>query len=264
MRVMPRDRREAMFGVYAYCRRLDDIADGDGPVDEKLAHLAEWRDALDRLFAGADPGIPEVRALAGPLQRFDLERAPLEAVVAGMEMDVRGEMRAPPMPALLAYCERVAGAVGLLAVRIFGATGEAAPRFALALGDALQLTNILRDIEEDARRDRLYIPREFLARAGIHSDDPRTVLRDTALPHACDLLAEMATERYRRALAALPSDPRPLRPAMIMLSVYARLLHRLRSAGWHPAVPPPRVPAAERLWIALRHLGPPVTWPNSI
>ena len=262
MRIMPRDRRDAMYALYRYCRGLDDIADRPGPADEKLDQLALWREAVGGLFRGEDPEIPEIRTLAGPLHRFGLEQEPLSAVIRGMEMDVRGEMRAPSLEALQDYCYCVAGAVGLSSLQIFGA-GDGSRRFAVALGEALQLTNILRDLDEDAARGRLYLPREFLAQAAVRSGEPGVVLRDPRLGHACDLLAALADQRYRDALAALPPDPRPLRPAMIMLAVYARLLQRLRGRGW-PAADRARVPGAERLWLALRHLGPPSTWPISI
>ena len=263
MRVLPRAKREAMFAVYRFCRAADDIADGDGPAGQKLRRRAEWRADLERLLAGGEPHVPEIAALAPPLHAFGFDGDALRAVISGMEMDVRGEMRAPTIETLELYCSRVAGAVGLLAVRIFGSSGPASLSFALALGDALQMTNILRDLEEDAARGRLYLPKEFLDRAGIRTREPMAILRDPGLPDACELLAGLATERYRQALASLPPDPRPLRPAMIMMAVYARLLRRMRRHGWTPPQPA-RVPGAERLWVALRHLGPPATWPGSI
>ena len=252
-----------MFAVYRFCRAVDDIADGGGPAAQKLRRLSEWRADLERLLAGEGAQLPEIVALEQPLHAFGFDGDMLHAIISGMEMDVRGEMRAPSIEALELYCRRVAGAVGLLAIRIFGSSGPASFSFALALGDALQMTNILRDLEEDAARDRLYLPKEFLDRADIRVREPMAILRDPGLPHACELLAGLATERYRQALTSLPPDPRPLRPAMIMMSVYARLLRRMRRQGWMPPQPV-RVPGAERLWVALRHLGPPATWPGSI
>ena len=264
MRLMRREQREAMFAVYRYCRGLDDIADGPGAAPEKLARLNQWRQAVDRLFRNEDPLIAEVRAIAAPVRSFGLERDALEAVIRGMEMDVQGEMRAPPLDTLQAYSFCVAGAVGLLALRIFGAQGNNSRQFARAVGDALQMTNILRDIEEDAALGRLYLPREFLLQARIAHDDPHLVLQEPGLPRACELLAELAAQRYRDALAALPPDPRPLRPALIMMGVYGRILGRLRRIGWRRCGQVARVPKVERIWIALRYVGPPFTWPSSI
>lgn len=262
MRLMPRERREAMYALYRYCRALDDIADGPGSADDKLARLTDWRRSLDGLFRGDDPGIPEIRGLADALGRYGLEQEPLDAIIRGMEMDVRGEMRAPSLNTLQRYCYCVAGAVGLASLRIFGA-GDQGRTFAIALGEALQLTNILRDLAEDAAQSRLYLPREFLRRANIDTDDPRAALEHPAMNEAFELLGKLAAQRYRDAVAAQPRDIRPLRPAMIMMSVYGALLDRLRRSGW-PAAQAETLPKSVRLWIALRHLGPPSTWPSSI
>lgn len=262
MRLMPAERRQAMFAVYAYCRALDDIADGPAPTAEKLAALAEWRAAVGALEAGEAPPIPEIAALAEPRRRFGLETGPLLALVEGMEMDARGAMVAPSMTELDRYTYCVAGAVGLLAIRIFGEPEARA--FALALGDALQLTNILRDLTEDAARGRLYLPRELLARAGITRTEPAAVIADPRTADACALVAERAKARFRAAADAMPADPAPLRPALVMAAVYRRLLDRLARRGWaqERLAERVRVPEHQRLWIAFRHLGPPATWPT--
>lgn len=262
MRLMPAERRQAMFAVYAYCRALDDIADGPAPTAEKLAALAEWRAAVGALEAGEAPAIPEIAALAEPRRRFGLETGPLLALVEGMEMDARGTMVAPSMTELDRYTYCVAGAVGLLAIRIFGEPEARA--FALALGDALQLTNILRDLTEDAARGRLYLPRELLERAGITRTEPAAVIADPRTADACALVAERAKARFRAAADAMPADPAPLRPALVMAAVYRRLLDRLARHGWaqERLAERVRVPEHQRLWIAFRHLGPPATWPT--
>lgn len=262
MRLMPAERRQAMFAVYAYCHALDDIADGPAPTAEKLAALAEWRAAVGALEAGEAPAIPEIAALAEPRRRFELETGPLLALVEGMEMDARGAMVAPSMTELDRYTYCVAGAVGLLAIRIFGEPEARA--FALALGDALQLTNILRDLTEDAARGRLYLPRELLERAGITRTEPAAVIADPRTADACALVAERAKARFRAAADAMPADPAPLRPALVMAAVYRRLLDRLARHGWaqERLAERVRVPEHQRLWIAFRHLGPPATWPT--
>lgn len=262
MRLMPAERRQAMFAVYAYCHALDDIADGPAPTAEKLAALAEWRAAVGALEAGEAPPIPEIAALAEPRRRFELETGPLLALVEGMEMDARGTMVAPSMTELDRYTYCVAGAVGLLAIRIFGEPEARA--FALALGDALQLTNILRDLTEDAARGRLYLPRELLERAGITRTEPAAVIADPRTADACALVAERAKARFRAAADAMPADPAPLRPALVMAAVYRRLLDRLARHGWaqERLAERVRVPEHQRLWIAFRHLGPPATWPT--
>jgi presqualene diphosphate synthase len=181
MRLLPRDRRNGMYAVYAFCREVDDIADGERPVEHKLAALAAWHEEIEALYDG-HPRHLVARALAGPVQDYQLRREDFLAILAGMEMDARGDIRAPDLATLDLYCARVASAVGHLSVHIFGDSSDAAHAVADSLGRALQLTNILRDLAEDAARQRLYLPREILDRHGIRRDEPAAVLRHPALP----------------------------------------------------------------------------------
>jgi phytoene synthase len=146
MRLLPADKRQAMFAVYAFCRVVDDIADGDLPEAAKLRQLQGWREEIDRLYAG-DARDPIARALIEPIRRFGLAREDFIAMIDGMETDARGGLIAPSMADLELYCSRVAGAVGLLSVRIFGAPQQGRHELARALGEAVQLTNVLRDDE---------------------------------------------------------------------------------------------------------------------
>ena len=174
-------------------------------------------------------------------------------MIDGMEMDAE-VMRAPPMAMLERYCRCVAGAVGVLSVRVFGARGPDRDAGAVALGDALQFTNILRDLAEDARLGRLYLPRELLDRHGIAGDDPARVLRDPGLPAVCRELAARAAERFDAADRWLAGEKRGLvRPALIMRGVYRRTLERLIAKDWQQLDPPVRLGKAERLWVAVRH-----------
>ena len=173
MKILPKARREAMFAIYAFCREIDDIADEGGTHAEKIAGLNGWRDEIERLYAGA-PTYPTARALAGPIEQFDLPKEEFILLIEGMEMDANGPVVAPSWEELFAYCRRVAGAVGLLSMRAFGApNNQTADRFALSLADALQTTNILRDVREDAEMGRLYLPRPLLEKYEIPTDDPR-------------------------------------------------------------------------------------------
>ncbi len=159
MRVLPPDRRHAMYAIYAFCRLVDDIADEDGDIADKRARLARWRERIGGLYRGEADG-PVTRVLRAATARFALRREDFVAVIDGMEMDAETAIVAPDLATLDLYCDRVAGAVGRLSVRAFGDASPAADRVALALGRALQLTNILRDVDEDAARGRLYLPRE--------------------------------------------------------------------------------------------------------
>jgi phytoene synthase len=254
MRLLPGAKRKAMYAIYAFCREVDDIADGDAPVPAKLAELRAWRGEIDALFAGRPLRRPLALALAEPVACFALPAAEFHAMIDGMEMDAGETMRAPPMRELLRYCRCVAGAVGMLSIRVFGSDGAEEQEGALALGEALQLTNILRDLSEDAARGRLYLPRELLEQQGIAASAPADVIRDPRLPAVCDELAARAKARFADAERHFGhGDRRALRPAMVMMHVYRRTLDRLVERGWRQLEEPVRLTKPERLWLGLRH-----------
>ena len=196
MRLMPREQRQAMFEIYSFCRAVDDIADNGGPRDVRLAQLQRWRRDVDAIYAGASP--PRLQPLAGAIRTFDLRRDDFLTVIDGMQMDVIAPIRAPDWATLDLYCDRVASAVGRLCVRVFKM--EDAPGVALAhhLGRALQLTNILRDIDEDAGIGRLYLPQEALSAAGITSTEPLEAIANPAIDCACAPVVARAQRPTRR------------------------------------------------------------------
>ncbi|MGE5517315.1 MAG: squalene/phytoene synthase family protein [Bacteroidota bacterium] len=251
MRLLPHTRRQAMFALYGYCRMLDDIADGDQSADIRRARLAVVRGAVAALYETGVALEPSLAALAPFIRRYDLPRAELEALIDGMDSDVNGPLTAPSLAELRLYCRRVAGSVGLLAVRIFERPDAEA--LALSLGEALQLTNILRDVAEDARMGRLYLPAEALYAAGIHHHTPRAVLTHPALPVACAMVAEAAEENFQRAEAELAGLGRTrLLTAVVIMATYRRLLAQLVARGWRRPEQPFRLSRLTRLWIALR------------
>lgn len=251
MRLLPRRRRDAMFALYAYCRALDDIADCAAPQDTRRARLAVMRGAVAAFYETGVALAPELATLAPAIHHFDLPRAELEALIDGMESDVNAPLTAPTMAELRLYCRRVAGSVGLLAVRIF--ERPEAEGFALALGEALQLTNILRDVAEDAQLGRLYLPAEALHAAGMTVHSPRAVLTHPALPQACAMVAQWAEEDFQQAEGELTRLGRArLLPAVMMMATYRRQLGRLLERGWRDPTRPPRLSSLTRLWIALR------------
>ena len=251
MRILPPERRDAMFAIYAFCREVDDIADGDGSVEQKAAALDGWRREIGAVYGG-EPELLTARALVAPVHAYDLEREEFIAIIDGMDMDVRGQTLAPTMEELELYCRRVAGAVGLLSIRVFGA--PEARDFAISLGSALQITNILRDLREDAEMGRLYLPKEMLDARGIDHSDPMKVLEHPALPDLCGELAGIARERFERAEGALKgSRAGALRPAVVMMMNYRRILERLIEAEWRDIDRPVHVSTPEKLWIALRY-----------
>ncbi len=253
MRLLPKPRREAMYAIYAFAREVDDIADEPASNDDKRRRLDAWRVEIDALFAG-HPSSPTGRALARPVSDYKLRREDFLALVEGMEMDAYQDMRGPPMAELERYCDRVASSVGRMSVRIFGASGPQADTVAEHLGQALQLTNILRDLHEDAERGRLYLPAELLDEHGIETREPLVVLADPNLPAVCDALAEIARMRYRKAQAAFDECPaRPMRAAVVMMQIYRRLLGALLRRGWHRHAEPVRIRKRVKIWIALRY-----------
>lgn len=257
MRLLPQDRRDAIFAVYAFCRAVDDIADEPAPLPEKKARLEEWRREIGRVYDGASTQ-PVSRALDSARRRFGLRREDFLAVIDGMEMDADGPVVAPGWDEFDLYCDRVASAVGRLCVGIFGEPGEEGIAVAKHLGLALQTTNILRDVDEDAKDGRLYLPRELLEANGIGWDDPAGVSRHPAFPRAWRELAARADAHFRAAEQALKAcDRRKMRPARIMMEGYRLNLERMRAlddrALADPAVSKRLVGKGEKLLIALRN-----------
>jgi presqualene diphosphate synthase len=252
MRMLPRERREGMYAVYAFCREVDDIAD-DWPVAERAGGLADWRDEIEALYAGR-PRRLIARALVEPVERFQLRKSDFHDLIAGMEMDAAENIRAPDLPTLDLYCARVAGAVGHLSVHVFGDPSPPAHRVADALGRALQLTNILRDLDEDAARGRLYLPKEILERHGIGEAEPKAMLRHPALPAACRDLAAVALDHFEAAATAMAEcSRRAMRPAAVMGAFYRAMLDAMLDDGWRDPAARVSLSKARKLWLVLRH-----------
>ncbi len=252
MRVLPPDRRLAMYAIYAFCRKVDDIADEEVAFAEKGPLLDAWRGRIDGLYRGAaDDAV--TRVLLGAVRRFGLRREDFFAVIDGMQMDAETAIVAPDLATLDLYCDRVAAAVGRLSVRAFGDASADADRVAHALGRALQLTNILRDVQEDAERGRLYLPREYLDAAGV-PHDPRAALGAPGLARACQRVADLAHDYFREAHAAMSRcDERAMKPARLMGATYAALLSRIERRGWDRPAERVSLPKWQKLWLALRH-----------
>jgi len=254
MRILPQAQRDAMYEIYSFCRRVDDIADSDGPRPERLAQLNEWRSQLNALYqGGAHPG-PLVANLAPTIRAFDLAQEDFFAVIDGMEMDAVGDIRAPDWTTLDLYCDRVASAVGRLSVRVFGMGREDGKLLAHHLGRALQLTNILRDLDEDAGVGRLYLPREALQAAGIAANDPAAALRSPALAQVCGEVVARARTHFQEADVIMRRSPRQaVRAPRIMGEVYRSILEGMVARGWNAPRERVRVSRARLGWILLRY-----------
>jgi phytoene synthase len=252
MRILPPDRRHAMYAIYGFCRIVDDIADGDEEFARKRPALEAWRGHVAALWRG-EADQPVTRVLLRAVAAFSLRQADFEAVIDGMAMDAERAIVAPDLATLDLYCDRVAAAVGRLSVRTFGDASADADVVAYHLGRALQLTNILRDIDEDAGRDRLYLPREFLADAGVPLE-PGAALAHAALGTVCERVASLAHGHFRDAAAAMDRcDPRAMRPARVMGATYGAILAALERRGWQHLAVPVRLPRWRKLWIAVRY-----------
>jgi squalene synthase HpnD len=235
MRILPREQREGMYAVYGFCRAVDDIADdGSIPRAERFVALDRWRQSIDAMIDLQKP--VSVAGLAETTRRFGLERRDFHAVIDGMAMDVTADVRAPDWATLDLYCDRVASAVGRLSNRIFGLVPPDDELLAHHLGRALQLTNILRDVDEDAEIGRLYLPREELGKAGIPADAPLAdVLAHPGLDKACRAVAERAQGHFVEADRVMDRSSRAaVRAPRLMGAAYRSILDRLLARGWAP------------------------------
>jgi squalene synthase HpnD len=252
MRVLPEPQRQAMFGIYSFCRAVDDIADGDAPAAERRAGLEQWRYDIDACYAGEVP--PRLQDLVPHIAAFDLARDDFQAVIDGMMMDAGAPICAPDAATLDLYCDRVASAVGRLSVKVFGMPRADGIELAHHLGRALQLTNILRDIDEDAGIGRVYLPRETLLDAGVGLGTAEAIAAHPALAGACTRLVAQAQAQYQAAEPILRRCPsRVVRAPRIMGAAYQAVLMRLVARGWVSPRCPVRVPTIQRIGILLRY-----------
>jgi presqualene diphosphate synthase len=253
MSMLPKARREAMYALYAFCRAVDDIADDGASLDIRRRGLQEWRTRIADLFRGKPPGDSITAALAPAVPRFTLVEKDFQDIIDGMEMDAAAPIDAPAMDTLDQYCDRVASAVGRVSVRIFGDASDNAMLVSRHLGRAFQLTNILRDLAEDAARGRLYLPEELLVRYGVASRKPDDVLRDAALPAVCRNLAEIARAHFAAADRAMKKcKPSAMRPARTMRAYYFAIFERLVAGDWRDIHAHVCLTTWQKMWIALR------------
>ncbi len=253
MRLLPERRRQAMYAIYSFCRAVDDIADDPGKTCDKLRALDEWRERIRHLYSG-QPQCLVTQALADPVARFRLPQEEFHLVIDGVAIDAAETVRMQDLEALLDYCRKVAGAVGMLSIRAFGMPRRAGPEIAVALGHAMQLTNILRDINEDAGRQRLYVPEELLQRHRVGGKDIGNIIAHPRFPAACTDLAGRAIGYYSETDKLLPQlSQRVTRPVVIMMEIYRHTLKKLDARGWQQWAQPVVIGRWRKLWMVLRH-----------
>ncbi|HXT04908.1 MAG TPA: presqualene diphosphate synthase HpnD [Casimicrobiaceae bacterium] len=250
-RLLPPERRVAINALYAFCREVDDAVDETSDPNVARAKLAWWRTEVAAIYAGA-PQHPVALALVPAARRYGLRQADLQTVIDGMQMDL-DKVRYVDFAELETYCDRVAGAVGLMSAEIFGYEDPATRGYARDLGIAFQLTNIIRDVGEDARRGRIYLPQDDLARFGVAPSD---VLRATASPAFVELMrfeVDRARGWYGRALAKLPPrDRRAQRAGLAMAAIYRTLLDEIARDGYRVLDRRIALTPLRKLWIATR------------
>lgn len=254
MRLLPAKKRDAMFAIYAFCREVDDIADGKDSPEIKLEKLQHWRDEINSLYDG-NPQNLITRALVEPIETCALSKEDFEAVINGMETDATNQLRLQDMDELVLYCDRVACAVGRLSNAVFGLAPNESEKLAKYLGEALQLTNILRDIYEDAERDHVYLPKDLLARHGIEGTTINDILEHPGIVEVCIELAERARQDFQLAQSIIETcDTRRIRPAIIMMKIYHRLFILLERRGWERIDIQVKVSKLWKLMLAARIL----------
>ena len=253
MRALPQRRRLAIHAVYAISRVVDNIADGPGSPADKQDALARWHREVEHLYAGS-PRHPLTRALADAVRAYALPQEEFHALIAGMKSDASARVRMASLEELLLYCRRVAGSVGVLCIHIFGLSQPPGPRFAVALGNAFQLTNILRDVPEDFASDRLYIPADILMSHGASPEPLSELLAQHGLAGACAELASLAQSQYMQAECLMQElGWWRTRPAALMKAVYKAMLERLMARGWRQWDEILRPGRMGQLWLILRY-----------
>jgi phytoene synthase len=248
---LPDERRRAITALYAFCREVDDVVDECTDAAVARTKLAWWRREVDAIAAGGAQH-PVARALTDLSGEFDLPAQQLHEIIDGMEMDL-DRNRYPDFAALLGYCQRVAGAVGLLSARIFGYCDQRTLGYAGDLGIAFQLTNIIRDVGEDARRGRIYLPLDELARHGVTVEDIMHARARDGFRQLIDFQIARALEYYRNAFSLLPAaDRKAQRPGLVMAAIYQALLAEIRADGTQVLTHRVSLTPLRKLWIAWR------------
>ena len=251
LRFLPKQKRNAMFAIYAFCRTVDDIADGIAPLNEKLLQLKKWRDKINKLYNN-NPTDLITHALAQPIQNYNLDKQDFIAIIDGMKTDSVARLRINNKAALMLYCDQVACSVGRLSNNIFGIEPILGQKVARYLGEALQLTNILRDIREDADRDRMYLPRDLLLKHGNNKTAINEILKHPGLIKTCEDLEKLNKKRFKQAEDVIREcETKLIKSALIMMKIYHQLFIRLQRRGWRNFDVPVKMSKILKLWIVL-------------
>lgn len=254
MRFLPIGKRNAMYTIYAFFRHIDDIVDGEKEIQEKLDLIDAWRQELDNIYDKKTPMTEIGRKIYKNCMRFHLPKQEFIRLIDSISMDLPNPVQAPSLEEFYEYCRGVAGVPGSLSLRIFGCEDEKMiEELSFSLGTALQTTNVLRDVKEDAQVNRLYIPKEFLEKANITTTDPLTVVVDKNLTIAREELAKIASINYEKAYDLIKQlDKKTARPVLMIANIYRRYFDLMQNRGWEIISPKPQLSKIKKLGIALK------------
>ena len=248
---LPPERRRAITALYAYCREVDDVVDECTDAGIARTKLAWWREEVGKLYAGI-PQHPVTQALAPAITAHGIQQQHMLELIDGMAMDLDYN-RYPDFATLKLYCHRVAGVVGLMSASIFGYSDKQTLEYALELGLAFQLTNIIRDVGEDARRNRIYMPLDELEKFGVVESDIQAARESENFRKLMAFQIERALSQYDSAFAKLPArDRKPQIPGIIMAGIYRTLLEEIRDDGSHVLKQRTSLTPIRKLWIAIK------------
>ena len=248
---LPPERRRAITALYAYCREVDDVVDECTDAGVARTKLAWWREEVGKLYAGI-PQHPVTQALAPAITAHGIQQQHMLELIDGMAMDLDYN-RYPDFATLKLYCHRVAGVVGLMSASIFGYSDKQTLEYALELGLAFQLTNIIRDVGEDARRNRIYLPLDELEKFGVVESDIQAARESENFRKLMAFQIERALSQYDSAFAKLPArDRKPQIPGIIMAGIYRTLLEEIRDDGSHVLKQRTSLTPIRKLWIAIK------------
>ncbi len=258
MHILPTKERQAIYTLYAFCRHIDDIVDSDESLTHKTELLAAWRKEIDNIYDKKVPASEIGRNIYKNCMRFNLPKQELLDLLDSISMDLPNPIQAPSLAEFKRYCLGVACAPGALSLRILGCKDEnLIKELSISLGLAMQITNILRDVRDDAVLGRLYIPREFLQKAGITSTDPMSVVVDKNLAIAREELSRVAEDNYDKAFALINKlDKKSSRNIRAIAYIYKKYFDIMQNRGWEVISPKPKIGRfAKALLIVRAFLG---------
>ena len=252
MRLMSPQKRNAIYSVYAFCREVDDIADGNAKEFQKRNKLSNWRIEIESIYQ-AKPNTLLGQSLMPAVNSYKLVKQDFMDLLDGMEMDIGNSLQIPDLPELWIYCDRVACSVGRLSNSIFELDRETGNKLAKSLGTALQLTNILRDVHEDYTRGHIYLPNSLLIEHGINPHKINIDIDHSAVSETCKVIAENTRDVFNQSAGLLAScEPRQIRPARIMMTLYQRLFEKLCHRGWMDLKSKVSLSSREKLYLIVK------------